>query len=47
MSTVIEACGRRATAQAWLRVPQPWHDFLSAKANQEGCSSAELLRRAF
>ncbi len=47
MSTVIEICRQQRTAQLWLRVPQPWHDFLSERAREEGCTRAELLRRAF
>ena len=47
MSTVIEICRQQRTAQLWLRVPQPWHDFLSARARKEGCTRSELLRRAF
>jgi integrase/recombinase XerD len=47
MSTVTMVCRQQHTAQLWLRVPQPWHDFLSAKAREEGGTRSELLRRAF
>lgn len=48
-----EECGTRngrrkqARVQLWFRAPKIWDDFLEAKAAEEYCTKANLLRHAF